>query len=1630
MLTSLALLAVLVHVTPASAQVVTPFTPRFQTDVTGNIDLIGNTVMTCPLTAANCATARTGTASPVSNNNNNNYVMIQVDVDSDASTFNSSRSVLNMPDGAEVLWAGLYWGGDTLAGPGGTAAPNAALRLQVRFATPTTPSYETVIGTLLGSTTTTLGTDYGVFADVTPQVQAAGNGAYTVANVQVGTGQDKGGGWSLIVAYRAPTLPARNLVIFDGFANVSPNTTVTINVSGFQTPPAGTVTCQLGVMTWEGDLGFPGDSFRLNSTVLSNGLNPATNFFNGSITQGGVRLSAKNPDYVNQLSLDIDRLPANGVLANSSMSATITLSTTSDAFYPGAVTFATDIFSPTLVATKTSSDRNGGVLLPGDILDYTVTVINTGLDNAAGIVLQDLIPPGTSYVSGSLAVASGANAGAKSDAADADQAEFDMVGNRVVFRLGTGANGAVGGTLAPNASTSVRFAVRIDPAAGNGAQIINQATLDYRAATLGSDLTSSSNQTLDQVLLPTLELSKIDTPDPVAAGDDVTYQLSYRNSGSATAQNVMLTDAVPADTTFVSATSGGTLSGGVVTWNLGPLVAGAGGSVSMTVQVDNPIANNTQISNIATLSADNAGSVQDTATTLVTSDPFLVLEKSDTPDPVEAGGIITYTLDFANIGSDIATGVVLEDPLPPLTTFVSATGGGTLVGAVVTWNLGDVAAGSSGSVTFSVLVDSPLADGTLITNAATLSATNAAQAQAQTTTTVSSAAFLALAKTAQPEVVEAGGQVTYSLSYSNIGNDAAQDTFLVDQLPPQVDFVSATGGGVYDVTLHQVTWSFGSLPAGDSGTVSILVQAVSPLTNGILLRNTATLSATGVADAQAQADVRVTSAPVLSLNNSAGPEPVEAGGTLTYGLVFANSGNADATGVVLEDIVPGRLTFVAATGGGSYDPGTRTVSWNFGTLGVGQSGSVAFTATVDSPLANGTQIVNTASLDSAETQPITAQAVSTVSSAPKLQLEKSATPDAFVAAGDPLTYTLSFANVGNTEAINAVLEDVLPAGTTFVAAPGGGTFDGTTVTWNLGTLVAGQAGTRTLIVNVVSPLANGTLLHNTATLNADNATPAVADADTRVTSAPVLQLTKADSSDPVQAGDLLVYTLTYANVGSTDATDLVLEDVLPASVTFVSASAGGSFAGGFVTWNLGTLAAGAGGQVTVTVQVDSPLPNGILLVNTATLSSAETQPVSVQEPTTVNSAPVLKLIKTADRDPVAPGEQLVYSISVTNNGNDNATSVVLVDQLPAETDFVAASSGGSFDPGSGQVTWNQGVLAPGSSALVTLTVVVDDPLADGTLLVNLATVSSNETAPITASVTTTVTNPGTQTAALALTKSATPSPVEAGVELLYTLSYGSVGTGPVDNAVIVDQLPVHLDFVSATGGGIFDSVARTVTWSLGTLASGVSGHVSVTTLLTPPVEPGTLLVNVATLTGDNTPSATATTQTPVLVPQLELVKQAQPSAVELGGTVLFELFYANVGDGTATNVTLIDFLPMDVEPITISDGGIYDPVAGTITWNLGSLAPSASSSVSVLAQILAADLVDGVATVINRAELSSTETSPLIAIAEVTVTEGPIVPVVDIPTLTGTSLALFALLLMAAGLWLRAFRRSGGPVGG
>ena len=426
-------------------------------------------------------------------------------------TFSSSSADLNLPSCSNVLFAGLYWGADQgISGTDSTWVTAGFNTIKLKI--PGAASYTTHTSTqtnrhsLAWSTPGFNHTGYLCFKDITAEINAANaNGTYTAADVVGPIGiANACGGWTIVIVYSNPSLLPRNLTVFDGAVIINlGDPAVDIPISGFLTPPAGPVSCELGAVVYDGDRsGADSFAFRQNGAPLFYNLasaavplNGAGDAWNSKISHKGAVVTTRNPAFQNTLGYDasIMDLPnvGNAQLSNSQTSATVRFSSPSENYFVHALSTSISQYNPSFAFDKTGTDLNGGSFLPGDSLQYQINYTNLGNDSSTNTIIIDNLPSGTAYMPGSIRI----GGVSKTDGSGDDQAEYDFTNNRILFRLGVGANAATGGRVGPNVNSSVDFKVvsasscRIVSCVGS---LRNSARINYGGKLSGAVLYDSS----------------------------------------------------------------------------------------------------------------------------------------------------------------------------------------------------------------------------------------------------------------------------------------------------------------------------------------------------------------------------------------------------------------------------------------------------------------------------------------------------------------------------------------------------------------------------------------------------------------------------------------------------------------------------------------------------------------------------------------------------------------------------------------------------------------------------------------------------------------------------------------------------------------------------------------------------------------------------------------------------------------------------------------------------------------------------------------------------------------------------------------------------------------------------------
>ena len=440
-------------------------------------------------------------------------------------------------------------------------------------------------------------------------------------------------------------------------------------------------------------------------------------------------------------------------------------------------------------------------------------------------------------------------------------------------------------------------------------------------------------------------------------------------------------------------------------------------------------------------------------------------------------------------------------------------------------------------------------------------------------------------------------------------------------------------------------------------------------------------------------------------------------------------------------------------------------------------------------------IINVVSVDSDTFDPITANNdddhVSTVNCATgTLDIYKDG--PATTRIGDLITYTVTVENnLGFDVTRNRVIDPV-PQHLQFVSANDNlcyyegqtdevicGEFDlddGDSRTFKLTFKVLSSAPCNDNIINIADIWSN----HGGVNPQWSNAvkTKVLCDAD--------LTIEKTDNQTTVAPNERYTYEIYVSNTSQSDALDVVIIDELPEEVSFVSANASGDYNVNRheVEWTI-DVDAGDVEVLTVTVDADGAVP-GDVIYNQACIEGGDCD----DDTTTVPHA-TFTISKTDGETTVARGDELTYTISVTNTSSIDVEDAEIIDTLPDDVSFVDANRNGSHS--NGEVTWIADIDA-GDTETFLVTVEVDNTASHNQVLHNIVCIGN-----VCDDDTTTVLVP--QNPILTISKTDHRSTVAPGGTLVYDIEVTNISGVDATNVDVVDTLPDDVSFVDANRNG-------------------------------------------------------------------------------------------------------------------------------------------------------------------------------------------------------------------------------------
>uniref|UniRef100_UPI003F6F4DAC T9SS type B sorting domain-containing protein n=1 Tax=Algoriphagus sp. TaxID=1872435 RepID=UPI003F6F4DAC len=439
-----------------------------------------------------------------------------------------------------------------------------------------------------------------------------------------------------------------------------------------------------------------------------------------------------------------------------------------------------------------------------------------------------------------------------------------------------------------------------------------------------------------------LQISKAAASPTVLPGDEITYTISIVNTASVAMNDVMVSDVLASQLTFVSASNGGSFDNGTVTWSIPSIPANTSVDLVLTVSVPADITSGTMISNVAVVSSP------DDPETPKESDPEVVevvdplsftIEKVSNVSEAKIGDVITYTIKVSNVSSVVKEEIQVTDTLPVGLMYVESDQGGLFANGVVSWIIPSLAAGQNIELTLLAQVTDEVEVGDIIFNTAVVDLPNDGEDPTESdpgdgVEVIDSPTDINITKTQDISSVVPGEIITYTILLENLGDNVATGMVVIDTLPQGTMLVETSPEST--VSGDVITWTIESLDAGESISLELIVMVVAEEGS---ITNKVTVVGDNFPDDSDETDPVTIEDPVnevdLVLDKEVSASLIQVNSIFEYKITLTNNSENIGNNVVVTDILSGAVEYVGAdvtSGSVSYNQDTRTLIWSIPTV--------------------------------------------------------------------------------------------------------------------------------------------------------------------------------------------------------------------------------------------------------------------------------------------------------------------------------------------------------------------------------------------------------------------------------------------------------------------------------------------------------------------------------------------------------------------------------------------------------------------------------------------------------------------------------------------------------------------------
>ncbi|RZK63285.1 MAG: T9SS type A sorting domain-containing protein, partial [Hymenobacter sp.] len=1058
---------------------------------------------------------------------------------------------------------------------------------------------------------------------------------------------------------------------------------------------------------------------------------------------------------------------------------------------PSTITTATGAYADVTTSITGPASVNPGLATS----EFTVNFTNNGPSTAAGITQSVTLPTGASISAAQLTALQNKYSSSVVTIA------YNATTRVLSFTPTTGNN-----TLASGAANSYSFPLTASATPGSVAISSSVGTTSAQGtpsdASTGTLPDAASYSFAVAPLADMVALLTNNNAPTVTVGGTGTFVATFTNNGPSVAENVVPTVQLPAGLTNVTFPSG--LSGtynastGLVTYASTATLA-AGSNLTSTISFTMPASQVAATASINTTTNEGSNTANNTVrAAIANASNFDVTTFITGPASAAPGTSVTLSVITQNLGPGTAPSTTQTVVIPGVFTDLYVSNGGTYAnnGTSTTVTFPAVTGLASGAnANNSITLTMPTANLNNISATVTAAGETSSAANTRTTSVATATASTSTvnlyttiaAATADAPTTPLSGLVTpgttllLSITTGNYGPNAAANAVTQVALPVGLSGVVASGEGTYDATTGLVTFpTVASLAQG--GTVSYTIQLPAPASGPLVpvVSITSPSPETVIADNVASTKVEVLLLADMTTSLS-GPSAPTVGQPATYAVTTTNNGPTNAVSVVQTLSLPVGLSAVTVTNAagtalslppGAYNSATGLLTLPASAVATNQiaGASVLNYVTFTTPPSTGFPVMAAVTTTSQETNATNNSASVVTTPAPTADISVTLAGPASALQGNLVSYVVATVNNGPSVDPSSTTTVQLPTGLTNVQVSGGGSYNSSTGVVSFPAITDQAVGAAGAVNNTIAFVAPATtpltvtaqvavapagndpnLNNNSATVNTTVAPSSTSLVDESTTITATVGNSAASTTNPATAGGSVTFnvTATNASTSAAAASGVALRVQLPAGLnqTDVSVS-NGSYdpATGVVSFgSLTSQAIGASSSFSVVI---SNVPGGSTALTATSLVSttnSDSNPNNNTYAVTVPVTPRADITTTiAGPSTVTPSSSATYLVTTRNVGPSPANAVNTTVQLPAGLSGVVVSSGGSYNPTTGVVTFPTIATLPGYSGTATASISAQQMEYTITLTAP-STITSSAGYTVTSTVTTATAEPPTNT---------------------------------------------------------------------------------------------------------------------------------------------------------------------------------------------------------------------------------------------------------------------------------------------